>query len=99
MFEWIKIIQTSFVIDPNTLLLCPAQSAGDQTPLSHARMISQLHAQSEFIKFKRCPNSRSPTQMIQPPQRLHAKRLLKSDLGELLLLLLLFFDERQSTAG
>jgi hypothetical protein len=98
MFESIEIRQTSSVIEPYTLLLCPTQLAGDQIPLSHARMISQLHGQSEFIKFKRCPNSRSPTQMIQPQQCLHAKRLLKSDLGELLLLLL--FDlERQKRTG
>jgi hypothetical protein len=91
VFESIEIRQTSSVNDPNTLLLCLTQHAGDQTPLSLLRMISQLHAQSEFIKFKRCPNSCSPTQTIQPPQSLHAKRLLKSDLGELLLLLLLLF--------
>jgi hypothetical protein len=77
VFESIEIKQTSFVNDPNTLLLCLAQPAGDQTPLSLSRMISQLHAQSEFIKFKRCPNSRSPTQTIQPPQNLPCQGIAK----------------------
>jgi hypothetical protein len=44
VFESIKIRQTLSVNDPNTLLLCLAQRAGDQTPLSLSRMISQLHA-------------------------------------------------------